>query len=114
MPRSITACALCCSISFVFAARSFAQYHVKKHRLPTGNEVPVSAPGSYAKPGTTYILVKDITSAESTIFLGKDVTLDLNGYTIKYGDGNYGHVLNSGFEEGKKGWDLSKRRVQKW
>ena len=54
------------------------------------------------------MLVKDITSATSTIFLGKDVTLDLNGYTIKYADGNYGHIFNSGFEEGEKGWDLSK------
>jgi len=92
----------------VITTESFAQYSMTKHRLPTGNEIPVNAPGSYAKPGAMYVLVKDITSAKSTIFLGKDVTLDLNGYTIKYADGNYGHIVNSGFEEGEKGWDFSK------
>jgi hypothetical protein len=97
-----------CLLSSILATQSFAQYNVTKHRLPTGNEVPVNAPGSYSKPGTTYMLVKDITSATSTIFFGKDVTLDLNGYTIKYADGKYGHIVNSGFEEGEKGWDLSK------
>ena len=70
--------------------------------------MPVKAPGSYAKAGTTYVLTNNITSATSPIFLGKNVTLDLNGYTIKYADGNYEHIINSGFEEGEKGWDLSK------
>ncbi|MEO8764343.1 MAG: hypothetical protein ABI416_08650 [Ginsengibacter sp.] len=97
-----------CSLFFVVATPLFAQYSMTKHSLPVGNEIPVSGPGSYAKPGATYKLVKDIASTRSALFLGKDVTLDLNGYTIKYGDGNYGHILNSGFEEGEKGWDLSK------
>ncbi|MEP7107568.1 MAG: hypothetical protein ABI760_06285 [Ferruginibacter sp.] len=97
-----------CLLPLVLATPSFAQYSVTKHRLPTGSEVAVSAPGSYSKPGTTYVLVKDITSDASTIFLGKDVTLDLNGYKIRYADGNYKHIFNSGFEEGTKGWDLSK------
>ena len=44
----------------------------------------------------------------STIFLGKDVTLDLNGFTLRYADGTYNHISNSGFEEGLKGWDISK------
>ena len=98
---------LCCPFFFC-SSHHLPSISLTLHRHPTGNEVPVSAPGSYAKPGTTYMLVKDITSATSTIFLGKDVTLDLNGYTIKYADGNYGHIFNSGFEEGEKGWDLSK------
>ena len=108
MFRPLTLCQLFSSFFFVLATPAFAQYSVTKHRQPTGNEIPVNSPGSYAKPGATYVLVKDITSAQSTIFLGKDVTLDLNGYTIKYADGNYQHIANSGFEEGDKGWDISK------
>ncbi|MBK8088854.1 MAG: Ig-like domain-containing protein [Chitinophagaceae bacterium] len=91
-----------------FAVPGEAQYTPSQHRLPKDNEVGVSAPGSYAKAGTTYMLTKNITSAKSAIFLGKDVTLDLNGYTIKYADGNYQHIFNSGFEQGLKGWDVSK------
>ncbi len=86
----------------------FAQYGVTNHRLPLPGEIAVSGPGNYGEPGKTYVLVKNITSPASTIFLGKDVTLDLNGYTIRYADGGYGHIANSGFEEGLKGWDISK------
>ncbi|MBS1574049.1 MAG: hypothetical protein JST09_01995, partial [Bacteroidetes bacterium] len=78
------------------------------HRLPKANEIPISKPGSYAEAGATYILTKNITSPASSIFLGKDVTLDLNGYTIKYADANYQHIYNSGFEEGVNGWNISK------
>ena len=108
MVRFLSLTRFCCLFLFAQATPSIAQYKVTLHRHPTGNQVPVSTPGSYSKAGTTYVLVKNITSAASTIFLGKDVTLDLNGYTITYADGNYGHVLNSGFEEEAKGWDLSK------
>jgi hypothetical protein len=52
--------------------------------------------------------MNDITSVSSTLFLGKDVTLDLNGYTVKYADAGYEHIPNSGFEKGTVGWDLSK------
>jgi hypothetical protein len=90
----------CCSVS--------AQYKVTAHRALLPGEVSVSKPGSYGKPGTTYVLTKDISSSTSAVFLGKDVTLDLNGYTIRYANGNYNHIPNSGFEEGTKGWDLSK------
>lgn len=92
--------------SITFSAS--AQYKPSAHRQPLPGEIPVSKPGSYAEPGKTYILTNDITSDRSTVFLGKDVTLDLNGYTIKYADGNYGHIENGGFEEGLKGWDISK------
>ena len=108
MVRFLSLTRFCCLFLFAQATPAIAQYKVTLHRHPTGNQVPVSTSGSYSKAGTTYMLVKNITSAASTIFLGKDVTLDLNGYTIKYADGNYGHVLNSGFEEEAKGWDLSK------
>lgn len=69
--------------------------------------IPVSAPGSYDKPGAVYKLTNDIVSDRSAIFLGKDITLDLNGHTITYAGGDYEHVPNSGFENGLEGWDVS-------
>ena len=86
----------------------YAQYTPVTHRIPSPGEIPVSSPGNYSEPGRTYVLVNDISSKRSAIFLGKDVTLDLNGYSIRYADGKYNHIPNSGFEEGLKGWDLSK------
>ena len=86
----------------------FAQYKPTPHRQPSGDEIAVDGPGYYGKAGATYVLTKDITSPASPIFLGKDVTLDLNGYTIRYADGNYNHIANSGFEEGITGWDISR------
>ena len=76
--------------------------------IPALRGSSATSTGSYAKPGTTYVLANDITSTTSPIFLGKNVTLDLNGYTIKYANANYRHIANSGFEEGLKGWDVSK------
>jgi hypothetical protein len=85
-----------------------AQYKQSGHKnLPEG-AIPVTIPGSYDKAGSTYMLQNDIRSAASTIFLGKDVTLDLNGYTITFADGNYQHVKNHGFEDGLTGWDITK------
>ncbi len=96
-------------LSIVFlASNCFSQYQEVGHRQVSGNEVAVSAPGSYAEKGTVYVLVNDISSERSPLFLGKDVTLDLNGYTIKYADANYEHIPNSGFEKGLDGWDISK------
>ena len=85
----------------------FGQYAPVEHKdLPDG-VIPVQDPGSYDQPGATYMLTGDITSDRSAIFLGKDVTLDLNGYTLTYASGDYEHVPNFGFEEGLKGWDVS-------
>src|SRR5690606_1549934 len=50
----------------------------------------------------------DISSPQSAIFLGKDLTLDLNGYTITFADADYEHVPNFSFEAGLKDWDFSK------
>ena len=99
---------LYCLLFYVSATPCFAQYRPAIHKKISGNEVPVTAAGNYANPGTTYVLANDITSGTSSIFLGKNVVLDLNGYTIKYADANYQHIANSGFEEGSKGWDFSK------
>lgn len=84
-----------------------AQYSPVPHRELLEGEIPVDKPGNYGEPGATYVLTKDISSTHSGIFLGKDVTLDLNGYTLTYADGNYSHLANAGFEEGEQGWDLS-------
>ena len=76
-------------------------------REPKGDEIPVTAPGRCDKAGATYILTRDVTSPASGLFLGKDVTLDLNGHTLTYAAG-YEGVANCGFEEGLQGWDVSK------
>jgi len=94
-------------LCFVFPLLLNAQYRESEHKdLPEG-VIAVSGPGSCGNPGSTYMLTRDITSERSTLFLGKDVTLDLNGYTLSYADGNYEHIPNYGFEEGLKGWDIS-------
>ena len=84
-----------------------AQFSPIVSRDPAPGEIPVSKPGSYSLQGATYILVNDISSAKSGIFLGKDVTLDLNGHTLTYADGGYEHLPNYSFEEGLEGWDIS-------
>ena len=84
------------------------QYVPVTHRDPSTGELPVSEPGTYDIPGATYVLVKDISSPKSALFLGRDITLDLNGYTLTYSDGNYEHIPNGSFEEGLKGWDMTK------
>ncbi|MEI6048420.1 MAG: hypothetical protein WCS03_05940 [Bacteroidota bacterium] len=86
----------------------YGQYVTMRHKIPVDGEVPVSEAGNYDIPGTTYILVNDIKGTKSALFLGKDITLDLNGYTITYADGEYEHIPNSSFEEGLNGWDMSK------
>ncbi|HEX8039188.1 MAG TPA: hypothetical protein VF490_08540, partial [Chryseosolibacter sp.] len=85
-----------------------AQFTPVQHQPLKGTEIGIHGPGSYDVAGTTYRLMNDITSPQSTMFLGKDVVLDLNGYTLRYADGRYEHIPNPGFEEGEKGWDLSK------
>lgn len=77
------------------------------HRELSAGEIPVRGPGSYAQEGATYVLTRDISSPRSAIFLGNNVTLDLNGYTLGYADTLYEHVPNYGFEEGLAGWDLT-------
>ncbi len=94
--------------AMVLAINSFSQYQPVGHRNIKMGETAVKTSGSYDKAGATYVLANDITSEKSTVFLGKNVTLDLNGYTIKYADANYGHIQNGGFEKGLQGWDVSK------
>jgi hypothetical protein len=90
-----------------------AQYSQSKNKPLTENAIAISKPGSYAVSGATYMLMNDISSPRSAIFLGKDVTLDLNGYTITFADASYEHVPNFSFEEGLKGWDISKAPTAK-
>ncbi len=97
---------LCCL--FTLSALTAAEYSPVKHRKPKGNEIAVTEPGSYDKANTTYVLTKNINSTTSPIFLGNNVTLDLNGYTITYADGNYQHINNYDFADGLKGWDVKK------
>jgi len=85
-----------------------SQFVHTDHRTLTADEIPVSAPGYFGMPGKTYVLVNDLKSVKSTLFIGKDVILDLNGYTLTYADGNYEHLTNYSFERGLEGWDISR------
>jgi hypothetical protein len=96
------------AIFFLYSFTVIAQYNQPEHRLPHDGEIAVDKPGYYGISGASYILMNNIRSDMSAIFLGKDITFDLNGYTITYADGNYEHIPNSSFEEGLKDWDLSK------
>lgn len=92
---------------FLLSINSFGQYIQQKHRIPGNGEIPVSEPGNYGIPGATYVLINDINSDQSALFLGKDITLDLNGYTLTYADGNYEHIPNGSFEVGVSDWDIT-------
>jgi len=108
MKRSRVALIPVMTIICLFSYPVIAQYSQSVHREPAPAEIAISGPGSYDNPGATYILVNDISSPKSTLFLGKDITLDLNGYTVTYANGDYEHIPNYSFEEGLKGWDISK------
>ena len=92
---------------FIIVTESHGQFTDYGHKAAQEGVEAINQPGYYGKEGTTYMLTQDITSDKSAIFLGKDITLDLNGYTITYAGGNYEHVPNFGFEEGLTGWDIS-------
>lgn len=92
----------------VLAIPAYAQYSPTPHRALEPGEVPVTGPGYYGEAGKTYVLTQNISSERSAIFLGNNVTLDLNGYEITYADAAYENIPNGSFEEGLTGWDLSK------
>tara|TARA_R110002049_G_scaffold309306_1_gene520977 strand:- start:16613 stop:18808 length:2196 start_codon:yes stop_codon:yes gene_type:complete len=85
-----------------------AQFTQMEHKSPSAGVIPITKPGNYSLAGATYMLMNNISSPMSAIFLGKDVTLDLNGYSITFADLDYGHVPNFSFEQGLLNWDLSK------
>lgn len=93
---------------FFIALNASAQYSATIPRALKENEIPVDRPGSYAIEGSTYVLLNNISSNASAIFLGKNITLDLNGYTITFAEGNYENIPNYDFEEGLAEWDFSK------
>lgn len=85
-----------------------AQYRPVPHRTVERGEIPIDRPGFYGEQGATYVMTNDIVSDRSGIFLGIDVILDLNGYTLTFAEGNYTHIPNSGFERGSEDWGLTK------
>nr|MBA4405255.1 hypothetical protein [Nanoarchaeum sp.] len=76
------------------------------------NCIPINDCGFYNYPSGAYLLLsQDISDPMSCIFLGGNVVLDLNGYTIKYQDANYPTIPNNDFEiwNGNipSNWDIS-------
>jgi hypothetical protein len=109
MKKACTAKMILISIILITGlSDGYGQFRQTEHRALKNDEIPVSAPGYYGRAGKTYVLVNDLISVKSTLFLGKDVTLDLNGYTLSYADGDYEHLDNYSFERGLEGWDISK------
>ncbi len=97
----------------IFLSEASGQFFSVTSREPEGNEIPVYESGYYDKPGATYILMNDISSSTSSVFLGKDVIFNLNGYTLTFCDDKYEHVPNFSFEEGLKHWDFTKAPTAK-
>jgi hypothetical protein len=93
--------------SLFMSISSHAAWQPTTPRALKAEEIAVTAPGNCDKAGATYVLTKDISAPGSGLFLGKDVTLDLNGHTLTYAAGFEG-FSNSGFEDGLNGWDISK------
>jgi len=92
----------------ILALCALVQAEDVPHRQLASGEIAVDGPGSYAEAGKTYVLTADVSGEMTPVFLGKDVTLDLNGYTVTFAAGKYEHVPNYGFEDGLRGWDVSK------
>ncbi len=103
---------LICLISLLssqfLSKQSTADFTVFESKPLAASGVEITRPGSYTTPGTTYQLTQDISSIGSALYLGKDVTLDLNGHTISFADGDYNHIPNYGFEDGLDQWNTDK------
>lgn len=106
----MTKCArILATIVFLLSVRSsHAAFQETKPRDLQPGEIAVQAPGMCAEQGKTYVLTADISSPATALFLGNNVTLDLNGHTVTFADGKYEHIPNYGFEDGLKHWDISK------
>ena len=76
------------------------------------------APYILNQASTTYVLQTDVTSSGTAlIVLNHDITLDLNGHTVTYGNSQPITVTNGGFEQGTgtnvPGWNLARRRMRR-
>ena len=70
------------------------------------------APYVLSQAGATYELETNVTtSGTAFVILNQNITLDLNGYTVTYGNSSPITVTNGGFEQGSgtnvPGWNLS-------
>jgi hypothetical protein len=90
------------------------QFRAPRVKL-TPDALSSQAPGPYLldRPNTVYVLGADITTAGTAfVVAAPNVTLDLGGHTVTYGDQAAPVVRNGGFEEGTgptdiPGWDTS-------
>ena len=81
MPRSLLTPLAALAVAATMASLCLAEYKDTTPRKPAEGEIEVAAPGSFAQAGKTYVLTQDIDGPMTPVFLGKDVTLDLNGHT---------------------------------
>ena len=80
----------------------------------TQADMPASGPFILSASSQTYMLGTDVAvNGTAFVFGGKNITLDLNGHTITYGDRSPLTVANGGFEAGNigdtsiSGWNLT-------
>lgn len=71
-----------------------------------------SGPYVLSQPNTTYVLKTDVTtSGTAFVVLGQNITLNLNGHTVTYGDSTPVALANGGFEQGTgsaiPGWNIA-------
>ena len=82
-----TILALILTPALAHGAETLAAYQPVKPRDLKPGEIAVDKPGNCDKEGATYVLTQDVSAPTSALFLGKNVTLDLNGHTLTYAVG---------------------------
>ncbi len=102
LPTIALLCYLCCQCTI-----AAVEIPKPRKKLPR-NAIAITKPGYYAEAGKTYVLMRDIKADGTALYLGNNVTLDLNGHSITFAAADYKQVPNYGFEEGLKHWDISK------
>lgn len=98
---------LAVALTLCATAMAAEGYRPTEPRPLRPGEVGVDAPGTYAEPGTTYVLTADVEAPASGILLGADTTLDLNGHTLTFAAAPYQRIPNGSFERGLESWDVT-------
>jgi uncharacterized repeat protein (TIGR01451 family) len=63
--------------------------------------IQITGPGVLDQAGATYLLMADVVAQGTAFTIGaNDVTFDLNGHTVTYGEGGGVTIPNAGFEAG--------------
>ncbi len=93
-----------------------AETHLTCADINHPNCVEINSCGEYiysrSSPQTYLLLTQNVSSPMSCFFLGGNVTLDLNGFTVKFADGDYQSLSNGEFEDWS--WNGAKWIPDNW